>query len=58
MVWVTQDKQRIYLTEGEFGPHWTVSHKSHIEKVMFRSAVACPRYDENGACMFDGKISI
>ena len=55
---VTREKQRIYLTEGEIGPHQTVSHKSHIQKVMFLSAVARPRYDENGVCVFDGKIGI
>ena len=55
---VSWEKQRIYLSEGEIGPHRTVSHKSHIEKVMFLSAVACPRYDENGVCIFDGKIGI
>jgi hypothetical protein len=55
---VSRAKQRIYLTKDEIGPHRTVSHKSHIEKVMFLSAVARPRYDEHGVCVFDGKIGI
>ena len=55
---VTQEKQKIYLTEGEVGPTRTTQHKSHIEKVMFLSAVARPRFDAESNCVFDGKIGI
>jgi hypothetical protein len=55
---VTMKMLRVYLTEGEFGPVRRVQHKEHIEKVMFLSAIARPRYDENGTCIFDGKIGI
>ena len=53
---VTMKMLRVYLTEGELGPVQRVQHKEHIEKVMFLSAVARPRFDEDGTCIFDGKI--
>ena len=55
---VTQSSQRLYLAEGELPPVRRVQHKSHISKVMFLSAVARPRFDENNVCTFDGKIGI
>ena len=58
MVSVQEDKQRFYLTEGEGGPFCSNKHKDHIEKVMFHSAIAHPRYDENRVCTFDGKTGI
>ena len=33
-----------------------VQSKRYITKVMFLVAVAKPRYDEYGACVFDGKV--
>ena len=33
-------------------------HKSHIIKVMFLCAVARPRFDDSGTCIFDGKLGI
>jgi len=33
-------------------------HKGHIIKVMFLAAVARPRFNEAGECVFDGKIGL
>ena len=30
----------------------------HLIKVMFLAAVACPRFDTEGVCTFDGKIGM
>ena len=49
---------KLYLTEGKIPPAQRIRHKDHIDKVMFLSAVARPRYDKNGICTFDGKIGI
>ena len=52
-------RQRFCLTaEGERGPLHRTKHKAKIDKEMFLSAMACPRYDKNRMCMFDGKIII
>lgn len=57
-----QDNWRYYvsLTEKEKQEVTTLrtKHKRHIMKVMFLCAVARPRYNDDGACTFDGKIGI
>jgi hypothetical protein len=56
---ITPKTQRLYLSEREAQeslPKRRVKHKSHILKVMFLAAVARPRYDEQGNCVFDGKL--
>eukprot|EP00977_Amphora_coffeiformis_P022948 scaffold11984_cov94-Amphora_coffeaeformis.AAC.1 len=59
---ITELQLRTYLTqrEKERGdtPSRYCKHKNHIIKVMFVTAVARPRFDENGECTFDGKIGI
>jgi hypothetical protein len=37
-------------------PERSIQNKDQITKVMFRIAVARPRFDANGVCIFDGKI--
>ena len=49
---------KMCLTEGEAPPQRHCKHKSHVEKVMFLSAVAHPRFDIFGNCTFDGKIGL
>jgi len=59
---LSQDNFRYYISESEkaSGNIRTArtKHKSHIMKVMFLCAVARPRFDDQGACRFDGKIGI
>eukprot|EP00977_Amphora_coffeiformis_P001349 scaffold283_cov186-Amphora_coffeaeformis.AAC.7 len=59
--YITPQSQKVYLTLKELEediPHRTCMHKSHILKVMFLCAVARPRFNEEGVCIFDGKIGI
>ena len=35
-----------------------VSNKNHLTKVMFLIAVMRPMYDQDGNCIFDGKIGL
>jgi len=53
--------QRLYLTNKEIEENKIkakAQHKSHITKVMFLTAVARPRFNNNGECTFDGKIGM
>jgi hypothetical protein len=45
-----------YLLPGEEEPYRTVKNKNSLGKVMFLTAIAKPRYDDEGNCTFDGKI--
>jgi hypothetical protein len=40
---LTKEVEQYSLAQGEDGPHQTVSHKSHIPKVMFFAANGQPR---------------
>lgn len=55
-------RSRVILTgkekENHKVPICKVIHKSHIQKIMFLAATARPRFDDNGRCLFDGKIGI
>ena len=54
----TKKDMTYYLHPYEDEPHRTVHNKNTIGKVMFLTAVAKPRYDDEGNCTFDGKIGI
>jgi hypothetical protein len=54
----TKKDKTYYLHPLEPEPYRTVQNKNAIEKVMFLSAVARPRFDDEGNCTFDGKIGI
>ncbi|XP_074347665.1 uncharacterized protein LOC141686536 [Apium graveolens] len=56
--YMTRTSQKYYLLPSEPEPHRTSKSKRFIIKVMFMSAVARPRYDKDGVCIFDGKIGI
>ena len=56
--YVTDITMRCYLAKGEHPPVRKVKHKSHVEKVMFLSAVARPRYNPTTRQTFDGLIGI
>jgi hypothetical protein len=49
-------KNTYYLLPDEPKPLRTARNKNSICKVMFLTAVAMPRYDEDGNVTFDGKI--
>jgi len=58
---LTPEVSRVYITPFE-KEHQKIQrntrHKSHIVKVMFLAAVARPRFNDDGECVFDGKIGI
>ena len=54
----TRKTQNMYLSHREEAPHRECKNKSRIQKIMFLSAMARPRYDAQGICVFDGKIGV
>ena len=54
----TRKVQKFYLGIDEEDPKRTTQNKNYIERVMFLSAVARPRFDNDGNMIFDGKIGI
>jgi len=54
----TRHNQKYYLANNEERPHREVKSKNFIEKVMFLAIVARPRFDQNGNCIFDGKLGV
>lgn len=52
----TEIARRYFLTKGEKDPYRSTQHKSHIEKIMFLSAIARPRYDPGRKKNWDGKV--
>ena len=58
---MTPMKQTTYVTQSEKEknkvPQHKTKHKSHIVKVMFVCAVAKPIFNDDGECIFDGKIA-
>jgi hypothetical protein len=55
---ITESHLRLYLVPGEAKPDRRVQNKDHILKVMFLGAVARPMYNNDGDCIFDGKIGM
>ncbi|XP_063942703.1 uncharacterized protein LOC135150363 [Daucus carota subsp. sativus] len=56
--YMTRHAQKFYMLPCEEELHRTCKSKRFITKVMFMSAIARPRYNEDGVCTFDGKIGI
>ncbi|XP_044374869.1 uncharacterized protein [Triticum aestivum] len=54
----TRKTQKMYLSHREEAPKRECKHKNHIQQIMFLSAMARPRYDSQGNCVFDGKIGV
>lgn len=54
----TKANQKVYCAPDEERPHRTCKSKNYIEKVMFLTALARPRYNEQNIMTFDGKIAI
>ena len=59
---VTPENLRMYVTNREIEagllPRRKTQSKRYISKVMFLAAVARPRFNREGNCVFDGKIGI
>jgi hypothetical protein len=55
---LTEKQQKYYLAPNEQNPYRRARSKDHITKVMFLAAIARPRYDDDGTCIFDGKIGM
>ena len=51
-------KERYLLLPEKKNPEWCVKSKSHITKVMFLCAVACPRFNPSANSWWDGKLGI
>uniref|UniRef100_A0A0A9CWW4 Transposase n=1 Tax=Arundo donax TaxID=35708 RepID=A0A0A9CWW4_ARUDO len=54
--YLTRKSERYYLLADENEPLRTCRSKNNISKIMFLCVTARPRFDENGVCIFDGKI--
>lgn len=50
--------QTLKLPPGATAPLQGCQHKSHIPKRMNLTALARPRFNEDGVCIFDGKIGM
>ncbi|KAE9265608.1 hypothetical protein PR003_g32404, partial [Phytophthora rubi] len=53
---LTVVKRRFIMLHDEPDPIRKLKSKRHITKVMMLAAVARPRYNEAGECIFDGKL--
>ena len=59
--YITEQSMGIYMTQKEIENKPLTrecKHKSHNIKVMFVTAVARPRFAEDGTCIFDRKVGI
>ncbi|XP_021850422.1 uncharacterized protein [Spinacia oleracea] len=56
--YMTKGTQRYYLLPNDLGPYRSCKSKRFITKVMFLCAVARPRFNANGECIFDGKVGM
>ena len=48
----------LYIAPGKVVPTRICQNRDHLLKVMFIAAVARPRFDAEGECIFDGKIDM
>ena len=55
---ISEKELRLYIAPGEVVPTRRCQNKDHLLKVMFFAAVARPRFDADGKCIFDGKIGM
>jgi len=55
---ITSKYKKYYMLPEEEDPHRAVLNKNCIGKVMFLAAVARPIYDDEGNCIFDGKLGV
>jgi hypothetical protein len=55
---ISEENLRCYIASDEASPTRYTQNKGHILKVMFLCAVARPHYNQDGTCMFAGKIGL
>lgn len=55
---ITKEKTTFYALPKEPDPYRTAQSKAHIPKIMFLAAVGRPRFGNDGAVLWDGKIGI
>lgn len=55
--YITRKALRYYIVPGEEQPTRTCKNKNYIPKIQILTVLARPRFDCNGNCTFDGKIS-
>jgi hypothetical protein len=55
---ISEKALRLYIAPDEIVPQRRCQNKDHILKVMFLAAVACPRFNAQGECTFNGKIGM
>ena len=55
---ITSKYKKYYMLPEEDDPHRVVQNKNSVGKVMLLSAVARPIYDDDGNCIFDGKLGV
>ena len=55
--YLTEKCTTFYLAKHEPEPE-RMGSKNYMLRVMFLCVVARPRFDEDGSCSFDGKLSI
>ncbi len=56
--YLTKKTQRVYLSNKEKIPYRAGKSSKFIPKAMFLGAVARPKWNQHGQCIFDGKIGI
>ncbi|WVZ79777.1 hypothetical protein U9M48_027317, partial [Paspalum notatum var. saurae] len=54
----TKKNRNFYLLPNEEDPYRTVQNKNAMEKCMLFCGVGLPWFDDEGNCIFDGKIGI
>ena len=55
---LSRQRERYLLLPEEKNPKRSIKSKSHITKVMFLCAVACPRFNPSANSWWDGKLGI
>ena len=55
---LSRQRERYLLLPEEKNPKQSIKSKSHITKVMFLCAVACPRFNPSANSWWDGKLGI
>jgi hypothetical protein len=55
---ISEDALQVDIATDEIPPERYAQNQSHLSKVMFLCALACPCFDDNGNCPFDGKIGM
>ena len=56
--YICTESSTFYIAKDEKEPHFQAKSKRYLPKVMFLCAVARPRFDSSGQCVFDGKLGI